>query len=210
MSLDYTGGLQAKDGSFANSLKVNGKQVMTAAEITAPIKVATSQPSGHGFLWVKPTSVTSASYSAYSAGSRDSTVHFGATNPISRSFTADTTATLANATFTYTLDFDVYCLTDLSQVTNVTFTARATKSSASVSFGASAAMTMTKYTLAHVTLTASSSTNLCTNSNAISVAITASASSLTKLFIQSDQYMTLKISNQAGSGTQTCSVYYVN
>lgn len=210
MSLDYTGGLQAKDGSFANSLKVNGKQVMTAAEITAPIKVATSQPSGHGFLWVKPTSVTSASYSAYSAGSRDSTVHFGATNPITRSFTADTTATLANATFTYTLDFDVYCLTDLAQVTNVKFTAVATKGSASVSFGASAAMTMTKYTLAHVTLTASSSTNLCTNSNAISVAITASASSLTKLFIQSDQYMTLKISNQAGTGTQTCSVYYVN
>ena len=104
----------------------------------------------------------------------------------------------------------MYCLTDLAQVTNVKFTAVATKGSASVSFGASAAMTMTKYTLAHVTLTASSSTNLCTNSNAISVAITASASSLTKLFIQSDQYMTLKISNQAGTGTQTCSVYYVN
>lgn len=208
LSLDNSGGLTAEQGAFAKSLTLGGQRVLTAADLGYTIKVATSKPSGHRFLWFQPSSVTQASYTGYTANSRDNTVRFGATNPITRSFTAQDSSVLANSSFTYTLEFDAYCLSD-TQITGVRFSAKATKGTASVSFGQSAAISMTKYELQHITLTATSNTNLCTNANAISVQITGAASNLTYLFLQSQQYMTLTISSAAGGNQQACNVYYV-
>lgn len=208
LSLDNSGGLTAEQGAFAKSLTLGGQRVLTAADLGYTIKVATSKPSGNHFLWFQPSSVTQATYTGYTANSRDSTVRFGATNPITRSFTAQDSSTLANSTFTYTLEFDAYCLSD-TQITGVRFSATASKSSASVSFAQSAAISMTKYEVQHITLTATSSTNLCTNANAITVAITGAASNLTYLFLQSQQYMTLTVSSAAGGNQQACNVYYV-
>lgn len=208
LSLDNSGGLTAEQGAFAKSLTLGGQRVLTAADLGYTIKVATSKPSGSHFLWFQPSSVTQATYTGYTANSRDSTVRFGATNPITRSFTAQDSSTLANSTFTYTLEFDAYCLSD-TQITGVRFSAKATKGTASVSFSQSAAISMTKYELQHITLTATSNTNLCTNANAISVQITGAASNLTYLFLQSQQYMTLTISSAAGGNQQACNVYYV-
>lgn len=208
LSLDNSGGLTAEQGAFAKSLTLGGQRVLTAADLGYTIKVATSKPSGHRFLWFQPSSVTQASYTGYTANSRDNTVRFGATNPITRSFTAQDSSVLANSSFTYTLEFDAYCLSD-TQITGVRFSAKATKGTASVSFSQSAAISMTKYELQHITLTATSNTNLCTNANAISVEITGAASNLTYLFLQSQQYMTLTISSAAGGNQQACNVYYI-
>lgn len=205
---DNTGGLTAARGSFADSLTVGGQRVLTLSDIGIPIKVSTSQPSGHGFIWLQPSSVTSVRYTGYTADSRNSTVMFSTSQrTITRSFAAEASNTLANGTFTYTLTFEVMSLSD-AQLTGVTFSASATKSS-TVSFSASSAITLTKYQTATITLTATSSTNLASNANAISVAITATASSYGGLYLNSKQWMTLIIAKSGGSGTQGCNVYYI-
>ena len=205
---DNTGGLTAARGSFADSLTVGGQRVLTLSDIGIPIKVATSQPSGHGFVWLQPSSVTSVRYTGYTADSRNSTVMFSTSQrTITRSFAAEASNTLANGTFTYTLTFEVMSLSD-AQLTGVTFSASATKGS-TVSFSASSAITLTKYQTATITLTATSSTNLASNANAISVAITATASSYGGLYLNSKQWMTLTIAKSGGSGTQACNVYYI-
>ena len=205
---DNTGGLTAARGSFADSLTVGGQRVLTLSDIGIPIKVATSQPSGHGFIWLQPSSVTSVRYTGYTADSRNSTVMFSTSQrTITRSFAAEASNTLANGTFTYTLTFEVMSLSD-AQLTGVTFSATATKGS-TVSFSASSAITLTKYQTATITLTATSSTNLASNANAISVAITATASSYGGLYLNSKQWMTLTIAKSGGSGTQGCNVYYI-
>lgn len=205
---DNTGGLTAARGSFADSLTVGGQRVLTLSDIGIPIKVSTSQPSGHGFVWLQPSSVTSVRYTGYTADSRNSTVMFSTSQrTITRSFAAEASNTLANGTFTYTLTFEVMSLSD-AQLTGVTFSATATKGS-TVSFSASSAITLTKYQTAAITLTATSSTNLASNANAISVAITATASSYGGLYLNSKQWMTLTIAKSGGSGTQGCNVYYI-
>lgn len=205
---DNTGGLTAARGSFADSLTVGGQRVLTLSDIGIPIKVATSQPSGHGFIWLQPSSVTSVRYTGYTADSRNSTVMFSTSQrTITRSFAAEASNTLANGTFTYTLTFEVMSLSD-AQLTGVTFSASATKGS-TVSFGASSAISLSKYQTATITLTATSSTNLASNANAISVAITATASSYGGLYLNSKQWMTLTIAKSGGSGTQACNVYYI-
>ena len=208
LTADNEGGLTAEMGSFAKSLSLGGKAVLTKGDLAVPVVVSTSQPAGHGLLWIKPSSVTSARYSAYSADSRNNTVRFGAANPLTFSFAAETSNTLANSTFTYTLEFDAISLSDAT-LTGVKFSAKATKSSASVSFAQSGAITMTKWQVVHVTLTASSNTNLCANASAISVAITAAASNLSALYIQSQQYMTLTVASSAGGSVQACNVNYI-
>lgn len=208
LTADNNGGLTAASGSFANTLSVGGQRVLTLADVGIPIKVSTSQPSGHGFIWLQPSSVTSVRYTGYTADSRNSTVMFSTSQrTITRSFAAEASSTLANGTFTYTLEFEVISLSD-AQLTGVTFSASATKSS-TVSFSASSAITLTKYQTATITLTATSTTNLATNANAISVAITATASSYGGLYLNSKQYMTLTIAKSGGSGTQGCNVYYI-
>ena len=208
LTADNNGGLTAASGSFANTLSVGGQRVLTLADVGIPIKVSTSQPSGHGFVWLQPSSVTSVRYTGYTADSRNSTVMFSTSQrTITRSFAAEASSTLANGTFTYTLEFEVISLSD-AQLTGVTFSASATKSS-TVSFSASSAITLTKYQTATITLTATSTTNLATNANAISVAITATASSYGGLYLNSKQYMTLTIAKSGGSGTQGCNVYYI-
>ncbi len=209
LTADNEGGLTAEIGSFAKSLSLGGKAVLTKGDLAVPVVVSTSQPSGHGLLWVNPSSVTSAQYSAYSADSRNNTVRFGATNPLTFSFTAETSNALANSTFTYTLEFDVISLSDAT-LNGVRFSAKATKSSASVSFAQSPAISMTKWQVVHITLTVTSNTNLCANASAISVSITATASNLAALYIQSQQYMSLTVASSAGTGTQACNLYYVN
>ena len=208
LTADNEGGLTAEMGTFAKSLSLGGKAVLTKGDLAVPVVVSTSQPAGHGLLWIKPSSVTSARYSAYSADSRNNTVRFGASNPLTFNFTAETSNTLANSTFTYTLEFNAISLSDAT-LTGVRFSANATKSGASVSFAQSGAITMTKWQVVHVTLTASSNTNLCANASAISVAITAAASNLSALYIQSQQYMTLTVASSAGGSVQACNVNYI-
>ena len=208
LTADNNGGLTAASGSFANTLSVGGQRVLTLSDVGIPIKVSTSQPSGHGFVWLQPSSVTSVRYTGYTADSRNSTVMFSTSQrTITRSFAAEASNTLANGTFTYTLTFEVMSLSDV-QLTGVTFSASATKGS-TVSFSASSAITLTKYQTATITLTATSSTNLASNANAISVAITATASSYGGLYLNSKQWMTLTIAKSGGSGTQGCNVYYI-
>ena len=208
LTADNNGGLTAASGSFANTLSVGGQRVLTLADVGIPIKVSTSQPSGHGFIWLQPSSVTSVRYTGYTADSRNSTVMFSTSQrTITRSFAAEASSTLANGTFTYTLEFEVISLSD-AQLTGVTFSASATKGG-TVSFGASSAISLSKYQTATITLTATSTTNLASNANAISVAITATASSYGGLYLNSKQYMTLTIAKSGGSGTQGCNVYYI-
>lgn len=212
LTANNTGGLMAQDGAFQNSLAVKGQRVLTKADISVPIIVSPNQPTGddaHNLIWLQPSSVTGVRYTGYTADSRNSTVMFTSTNrTISRNFTAEASNTLANGTFTYTLEFEVISLADV-QLTGVKFSASATKSSSTVSFSESSAITLTKYQTATITLTATSTTNLATNANAISVAITATASSYGGLYLNSKQNMPLTIAKSGGSGTQGCNVYYI-
>ena len=213
MTCDKNGGLVAKRGTF-DALTKSGANVLTTQDVNLPIIISSTQPANvHRVVWIQPTSGTSSiEYKAYTAGSRDSTVHFGATNPVSRTFSQQGTDTMSGSSFDYTLEFDAYCLTDLPQITSVVFNATATKGGTSRTFDASAAITMTKYQLAHITLVATNkSTNLCSSSGDITVSITASASSLTKLFLQAPSYMRLTVSKHTtGTGTQSCNVQYIN
>lgn len=207
------GGLRAANGHFSSSLDVNGQAVLTKADFTSlnKIMVSTSQPSNvHSVLWFQPSSVTNVQYTGYTADSRNSTVQFGSSQrTITRSFTPTSTNSLANSTFTYTLEFIVISLADV-QLTGVSFTATATKGSSTITFPASAAITLNKYGTAVIDLTLSSTVNLASNTNAISVAITATSSAYGALFLDSKQYMTLTIQSSAGSGTQACNVFYIN
>ena len=212
-SVSKAGGLQAASGDFSQSLKVSGYPVMTKADFTSmnKIMVSTSQPANvHSVLWFQPSSVTNVQYTGYTADSRNSTVQFGSSQrTITRSFTPTSTNSLANSTFTYTLEFTVISLADV-QLTGVSFTATATKGSSTITFPASAAITLNKYGTAVIDLTLSSTVNLASNTNAISVAITATSSAYGALFLDSKQYMTLTIQSSAGSGTQSCNVFYIN
>ena len=212
-SVSKAGGLQAASGDFSQSLKVSGYPVMTKADFTSmnKIMVSTSQPANvHSVLWFQPSSVTNVQYTGYTADSRNSTVQFGSSQrTITRSFTPTSTNSLANSTFTYTLEFTVISLADV-QLTGVSFTATATKGSSTITFPASADITLNKYGTAVIDLTLSSTVNLASNTNAISVAITATSSAYGALFLDSKQYMTLTIQSSAGSGTQACNVFYIN
>ncbi len=207
------GGLRAANGHFSSSLDVNGQAVLTKADFTSlnKIMVSTSQPSNvHSVLWFQPSSVTNVQYTGYTADSRNSTVQFGSSQrTITRSFTPTSTNSLANSTFTYTLEFIVISLADV-QLTDVYFTATATKGSSTITFPASASISLNKYGTAVIDLTLSSTVNLASNTNAISVAITATSSAYGALFLDSKQYMTLTIQSSAGSGTQACNVFYIN
>ncbi len=207
------GGLRAANGHFSSSLDVNGQAVLTKADFTSlnKIMVSTSQPTNvHSVLWFQPSSVTNVQYTGYTADSRNSTVQFGSSQrTITRSFTPTSTNVLANSTFTYTLEFIVISLADV-QLTGVSFTATATKGSSTITFPASAAISLNKYGTAVIDLTLSSTVNLASNTNAISVAITATSSAYGALFLDSKQYMTLTIQSSAGSGTQACNVFYIN
>lgn len=215
LQLDNSGGLQAEQGRFNDSLQVGGLSVVTTPENQLTVRIAGAQPSGHNIIWLQPSSTSRTSYSCYSSSVRDNTVRFGYQNPISFTFAPGSSATLANANFTYTLEFDVVSLSDTT-LTGLSFKASATHGSVTVTeseFSTQSAASMTKWQTLHVTLTASTTKNLCTTANdSITVNIRAAASSadmLTSLYVQSQQYMTLTVASDASTGAQACTVKYI-
>lgn len=167
-----------------------------------PIKVSSTQPEGHGFLWVKPFCVDG----VYSPDTEATSISFASAPTITLDFVSDANNVIASSVYTYTLEFYV---TATSATSNVTFNSFITKGNKSVILGETSSVSFSANQTRKLTLSVSSDTRLNTNSEAISVAIKAVANSVAALSLVIDQTK-LTITGADENATTACGIYYVS
>lgn len=201
-------GLSATNGSFT-TLRSGGKKVLTEDNLAGKIVISATEPSGHGIIWLCPTSVASVDYSVHTGTNRNK---FLKNTTQTLALACGSADTLPNSTFKYTVGFSVMLINDGSSEKNVVFSVTATKaadSSLKVTFPTYTLASIKEWQKVDIEMTVESATNLCADTGVINVAISASNLSTNYLCIQNDTYVTLTAADINASGSvQACSVYF--
>ena len=201
-------GVSGTEGNFT-SLRSGGKKVLTEDNLAGKIVVSATEPSGHGIIWLCPSSVASVDYSVHTGANRNKFLYKTTQTLDLDCGSADT---LPNSTYRYTVKFSVMLINDGTSEKNVVLGVTATKASNSslkVTFPAYTLASIYGWQKADIEMTVESATNLCADNGTINVAITASNLSANNLCITNNTYVTLTASDINASGSvQACSVYF--
>ena len=168
-----------------------------------PIKISATKPTGHGFLWVKPLTM-SAVYEPVTSGSD---IAFSESNPIELEFTSESNYVVAASKYIYRLEFEVHAVS--GGVRSVSFIATVGKGEDSVEFTASSAVDISANESVSIVLEATSETKLLTNGNAIAVSIEASTADMSNLYLTTGSNISLTINASYQDSMTACGIYYV-
>lgn len=195
------GGVTGKTANFDNLL-VGG---IPAATLGGNLVVSTAQPSGHGILWLKPSSVATVQYQRATPSTRSWWLN-GVR--VIESLAAKTTDVLPGGTIHYKLVLPLYAL---SRLNGVIVAAKLSKSGITGEV-ALTAQTIDILGLNVVTLEGESTVNLgAAPGTPITLTLDVTNGDGQKLFVQSDTTIQLEISNRtvAAGGVQTLEAYWI-
>lgn len=195
------GGVTGKTANFDNLL-VGG---IPAATLGGNLAVSTAQPSGHGILWLKPSSVATVQYQRATPSTRSWWLN-GVR--VIESLAAKTTDVLPGGTIHYKLVLPLYAL---SRLNGVIVAAKLSKSGITGDV-ALTAQTISILGLNVVTLEGESTVNLgAAPGTPITLTLTVTNGDGQKLFVQSDTTIQLEISNRtaATGGVQALEAFWI-
>lgn len=195
-----SGDVSARTGDFAEGLAVAGKDVWHAGNVV----VSTSQPEGHGILWVRPSETQTVRYACPTGPNRNVNWH-NATH--SFDLAADTGDTMIGSSFTYTLTIPMYEIAET--VRNVKVYATLSKGDSSIVFPEFTMEKITQWELQTIRLTAESAVNLAENADPITLTVRVADANL-GLYLQREMEIALQIrSDSAGGAAQSCSLHWI-
>ena len=121
-SVTDEGNLVAITGSFADGIRLGGKEVNPGPEII----VSKTEPEASGIIWLKPSSVRSVSYGMDTGNARNTMWYDQATSSQSHTFTLapDSGDNMADGNFLYTLKLPLYEIREARQKVKITVTAQ--------------------------------------------------------------------------------------
>lgn len=194
------GDVSARTGDFAEGLAVSSKPVWHQGNAI----VSTSQPEGHGILWIRPSETQTVRY-AYPTGTERNVNWHNATH--SFDLTADTGDTMIGSNFTYTLTIPMYEIE--GTVRGVRVAATLSKGDSSIVFPVYTMEKITQWELQTIRLTAESAVNLAEDADPIGLTVTVTDANQ-GLYLQRDMEIALQIrSDSAGGEAQNCSLHWI-
>lgn len=196
-----SGDVSARTGDFAEGLAVSSKPVWHSGNAV----VSTSQPEGHGILWIRPSETQTVRYAMPTGSERNKNWH-NATH--SFSLTADTADTMIGEKFTYTVTIPLYEIEGTNR--DVSVSAQLIKGGHTVIFPVYTISRIVQWELQTIRLTVESSVNLAENADPITLTVTMTGATTYGLYLQRDMEIALQIrSDASGGAAQACSLHWI-